>query len=219
MKRLKLIFTLTLAALSLSGCEAFLDTILTEPIFSAGEVWYDGQTYQIVKLSTCEYIFEDDSEFVTIEKNEKDKFIAKVNLSDEAFNAGEQIDVKITAKNAEDDSVEPYEQTVKVMPWALAIYDKDNKIVDKMKLDNGDYTIKMIVGLRVPIPAVLYGGGLNSKDNYQSLNWVLNSCTSFLTVGESSESTVVVTPTAVGSGVVKAILGTRTVELPVEVEM
>lgn len=42
-----------LAVILLSGCEAVLNSLVNEPLFSAGDEWYDGQTYQIVKISAC----------------------------------------------------------------------------------------------------------------------------------------------------------------------
>ena len=33
-----------LAVILLSGCEAVLNSLVNEPLFSAGDEWYDGQT-------------------------------------------------------------------------------------------------------------------------------------------------------------------------------
>ena len=60
-----------LPVILLSGCEAVLNSLVNEPLFSAGDEWYDGQTYQIVKISACSYEFEEDSEYVTLKENSK----------------------------------------------------------------------------------------------------------------------------------------------------
>ena len=33
-----------IAVILLSGCEAVLNSLVNEPLFSAGDEWYDGQT-------------------------------------------------------------------------------------------------------------------------------------------------------------------------------
>lgn len=212
----RLIVPLLLTALSLSGCEAVLDSIVNEPLFSAGDEWYDGQTYQIVKLSACTYEFEEDSEYVTLTENSKGKMIATVKMWDDIFLLGQESTVRITARNADDPEVEPFYSDVKLKPWKLAVYDKDNKMVDKMT-PGKEYTITMVTGLRSPIPVVLNGGGLKSEDNPQNLKWDLASGAGILKAGDEAATTLKVTASSVGKGKVKATLGHRTVELAVEV--
>ena len=36
-----------LAVILLSGCEAVLNSLVNEPLFSARDEWYDGQTYKM----------------------------------------------------------------------------------------------------------------------------------------------------------------------------
>ncbi len=212
----RLIVPLLLTALSLSGCAAVLDSLVNEPLFSAGDEWYDGQTYQIVKLSACTYEFEEDSEYVTLAENSKGKMIATLKMWDDIFGLGQESSVRITARNADDPEVEPYTVEVRLKPWRLAVYDKDNNIVDKMTAGQ-DYSIVMVTGLRKPVPVVLSGGGLKSEDNPQNLKWDLASGAGILTAGEETSTTVKVRSSSVGSGKVKATLGHRTVELAVKV--
>ena len=73
------------AAILLSGCEAMLNSLVNEPLFSAGDEWYDGQTYQIVKISACSYEFEEDSEYVTLKENSEGKMIATLKMWDDIF--------------------------------------------------------------------------------------------------------------------------------------
>ena len=212
----RLIVPLLLTALSMSGCAAVLDSLVNEPLFSAGEEWYDGQTYQIVKLSACTYEFEEDSEYVTLKENSEGKMIATLKMWDDIFSLGQESSVRITARNADDPEVEPYTVEVRLKPWRLAVYDKDNNIVDKMTAGQ-DYSIVMVTGLRKPVPVVLSGGGLKSEDNPQNLKWDLASGAGILTAGEETSTTVKVRASSVGSGKVKATLGHRTVELAVKV--
>lgn len=212
----RLFVPLLLAAIPLSGCEAVLNSLVSEPLFSAGEEWYDGQTYQLVKLSACTYEFEEDSEYVTLKENSEGKMIATVKMWDDIFALGQETSVTITARNADDPEVEPYKVDVRLKPWRLAIYDKDNNIVDKMTAGQ-DYSIVMVTGLRKPVPVVLSGGGLNSEDNPQNLKWDLASGAGILNAGEETSTTVKVTASSVGKGKVKATLGHRTVELEVNI--
>jgi hypothetical protein len=205
-----------IASILLSGCEAILNSLVNEPLFSAGEEWYDGQTYQIVKLSACTYDFEEDSEYVTLKENSKGKMIATVEMWDDIFNLGQESTVRITARNADDPEVDPFFVDVKLKPWALAIYDKDDNIVDKMTAGQ-DYSIVMVTGLRKPVPVVLSGGGLTSEDNPQNLSWNLSSSEGILTAGEETSTTIKVRASSVGNCKVKATLGHRTVELAVKV--
>lgn len=212
----RLFVPLLLAAIPLSGCEAMLNSLVNEPLFSAGEEWYDGQTYQLVKLSACTYEFEEDSEYVTLKENSEGKMIATVKMWDDIFALGQETSVTITARNADDPEVEPYKVDVRLKPWRLAIYDKDNNIVDKMTAGQ-DYSIVMVTGLRKPVPVVLSGGGLKSEDNPQNLDWDLASGAGILTAGEKTSTTIKVTASSVGKGKVKATLGHRTVELEVHI--
>ena len=212
----RLFVPLLLAAIPLSGCEAVLNSLVNEPLFSAGEEWYDGQTYQLVKLSACTYEFEEDSEYVTLKENSEGKMIATLKMWDDIFGLGQESSVTITARNADDPEVEPYTVEVRLKPWRLAIYDKDNNIVDKMTAGE-EYTITMVTGLRNPIPVVLTGGGLTVDDNPQSLSWDLASGAGILKAGDEAATTLKVTASSVGKGKVKATLGHRTVELAVEV--
>jgi len=204
------------AAILLSGCEAMLNSLVNEPLFSAGDEWYDGQTYQIVKISACSYEFEEDSEYVTLKENSEGKMIATLKMWDDIFGLGQESSVRITARNADDPEVEPYTVEVRLKPWRLAIYDKDNNIVDKMTAGQ-EYSIVMVTGLRNPVPVVLSGGGLKSEDNPQNLKWDIASGAGILTAGEETSTTVKVRASSVGSGKVKATLGHRTVELAVKV--
>ena len=91
-----------LAVILLSGCEAVLNSLVNEPLFSAGDEWYDGQTYQIVKISACNYEFEEDSEYVTLKENSEGKMIATLKMWDDIFGLGQESSVRITARNADD---------------------------------------------------------------------------------------------------------------------
>lgn len=216
MKKLyRYIISIILSVTALTGCEAMLDTLLTDPLFSAGEIWFDGQTYQIVKMGTCEYEFEVDCDYVKIEQNEDKKFIASVNMPDEVFNEGKEVMLTIVARNADDPEIEPVEQEVRLCPWTIAVFDKNNTPVSKMKTNNGDYTIKMAMTTKVPIPAVLFGGGLNHESNPQAINWTFPG----LTLVDSTESTLTVSPTEIGTYTVTAQLGKRKVTKTFEVEM
>ena len=135
---------------------------------------------------------------------------------DDIFGLGQESSVRITARNADDPAVEPYTVEVRLKPWRLAVYDKDNNIVDKMTAGQ-DYSIVMVTGLRKPVPVVLSGGGLKSEDNPQNLKWDLASGAGILTAGDEAATTLKVTASSVGKGKVKATLGHRTVELSVEV--
>ena len=88
-----------LAVILLSGCEAVLNSLVNEPLFSAGDEWYDGQTYQIVKISACSYEFEEDSEYVTLKENSKGKMIATLKMWDDIFGLGQESSMRISACN------------------------------------------------------------------------------------------------------------------------
>ena len=88
-----------IAVILLSGCEAVLNSLVNEPLFSAGDEWYDGQTYQIVKISACSYEFEEDSEYVTLKENSEGKMIATLKMWDDIFGLGQESSMRISACN------------------------------------------------------------------------------------------------------------------------
>lgn len=155
--------------MSLSSCQAVLDTITNSPIFFVPETMYDGQEFQITRLSTCKYKWYVNSDCFTIKEITigNDPHIA-IGTADLTPNAGKYKVVTITAVNPDKADESPVEKEVRVMPWSLVVCDMSgNSISNPNTLQAGTkYQIRAEGS-----PEYLRGGLLKDKGEYHELEW------------------------------------------------
>ena len=121
MKRLTTIIAAAAMLLSLTGCEAIIDAVTTQPIFLVYTPLYDGQNFRIIRESTCKYAWSDyDTDYIQLQLQDEEAWI-RVTLPDGATGAVEK---EITARNPEKAEVEPVTKKFTIAPWKLVIYEK-----------------------------------------------------------------------------------------------
>ena len=166
MKKAIFFLCVAAAAVAMVSCKELADQLVNVPNFEVSEAVYSGQTQQIHKLSLCKFEFsaEDYTQWVAIEPENSDGKVFATYWIHVATSACKP--VVITAKNAEDASVEPVSKTVKIHPWLLCFSKKNGDNWERMEgLDNvfgagaGTYRIQM-VALKDK------GNILDSKDLY-----------------------------------------------------
>ena len=180
MKMIRLAAALA-AMIGLVSCEEVLDSVITEPTFSVFSTIYDGQTCKLVKISACTYAWETDSpsEAVVAETGKKKRAWLTVNLSDKTRCKS----IAITARNANDATVEPFTVSTMVHPWKLVIFKKDG---DKWTECGTSYDFKGTggVSIEVRMVALQTNGSWKEVDKIpyegsdgQELNWEVASST------------------------------------------
>lgn len=153
--------------MSLSSCQAVLDTITNSPIFFVPETMYDGQEFQITRLSTCKYKWSVNSDCFTIKEITigNDPHIA-IGTADLTPNAGKYKEVTITAVNPDKADEKPVEHRVAIQPWVLKIYQDGEEVQPSALKANVAYQVRV-----VGTPKDLKSGLLKNKSEYSSFEW------------------------------------------------
>lgn len=216
MKLKKLLGGLLLSAtvITTSSCEELLENMSKVPTFYIPEIMYNGQTFQITRLATCNYQFTTDSEYLTITETSDGKFIATAK-GQWASNTSMTLPVKVTAVNPDEPSIEPQVLEIYLVDWELKIYQGENA-VSSSELKSGEtYKLKMHEkksGLEIK---TIYGG-LTDKVNPQALVWKYSA--DKVKEISSTATTFEFTPIATGIYAISADLGSyrRAVSLDVK---
>lgn len=205
MKLKKLLGGLLLSAtvITTSSCEELLESMSKVPTFYIPEIMYNGQTYQVARLGTCNYQFTTDSEYLTIAENSDGKFIATAK-GQWASNTSMTLPVKVTAVNPDEPSIEPQVLEIYLVDWELKIYQGENA-VSSSELKSGEtYKLKMHEKKSRQEIKTIYGG-LTDKVNPQALVWKYSA--DKVKEISSTATTFEFTPIAAGSYPISADLG------------
>jgi len=119
MKKSIILAAAALLLASATGCEELANSIATTPAFTIPEVTYAGQVYQITRSGTCNYAWSmDDAECKIVSSSEDKKayFHASLGSSTKVRN------VTVTARNADDASIDPCTVKTAVTPWTIVPY-------------------------------------------------------------------------------------------------
>ena len=150
MKKLTLFAAFAVAALSLNSCGFFsslASSIANNPEFQvmgdgSNEGIYNGQTFRVVKTGTCSYSWASaDPSQLVLKTDGSDAYV-----TGKLKNSSTSAYVKLTARNAQVDSIAPVVREIPVYAWELQAYDvTGNRISDPKALTRGNtYVIKMV---------------------------------------------------------------------------
>lgn len=150
MKKLTIFATLAVAAFSLSSCGFFshmANSIANNPEFQvmgdgSNEGIYNGQTFRVVKTGSCSYAFESaDPAQLKLTTSGSDAYV-----TGKLKNSSSSATIKLTARNAQVDSIAPVVHEVPVYAWELQVYDvAGSRVSDPKALVRGNtYVIKMV---------------------------------------------------------------------------
>lgn len=231
MKKIINIFAAAAAMLSLASCEAVIDSVTKNPVFEfAGTTVYDGQSAFLGTAATCKIGWKtDNSDIVYLQYDENGKN-CKATFT---LNNNLVTDVKITATNLDDATVNPFEGTITVAPWKLVIFqkvdgkweqvsreDEDNFLWPERKVGgSNNFKVQMQYlkanGSYADIDVVTYKLKLNDKGKHE-ITWagdVLSDSQAGESTKCSMEFTLDQAPASTKS--VTAKLGTKTHEIKI----
>ena len=152
MKKIHILCAAAAALVMTTSCEELANIIATNPNFSVTNEVYDGQTQQLQKLGTCKYTWTTDTPTMVTFKDEEEgsKVITYATFKFPAISATCK-EVSITAKNAEDETVEAVTNKTTVRPWALHFFKKNGDNWEDINGTNnvtvsegGDYRAQMV---------------------------------------------------------------------------
>ena len=231
MKKLTLIAALAVAALSLNSCGFFshvANSIANDPEFQvkgdgSNEGIYNGQTFRVIKTGTCSYAFESaDPSQLQLSTSGSDAYVTG-KLKNEKTSAT----IKLTAKNAQVDSIAPVVHDVPVYAWELQLYDvAGSRVSDPKALVRGNtYVVKMVRrGGTTSNPSytpvsTLKGGlslsaALSGNDETVYLNFSLSN-SSYQKISSTSTTYTIQTPAKAATCTVSATLGSYTSKLAI----
>ena len=139
MKKLVYLLVAAAALLSVSSCNALLESLSSNPVFElAGSTVYDGQKAFLGTTATCKIGWKtNNSNVVTLNYDENGKnCVATFKLANDVIT-----DVEVTATNLDDNTIDPYTGSFTVVPWKLTIFQKvDGKWV-QVSNANDDYFV------------------------------------------------------------------------------
>ena len=117
MKKIITLIAAVASLMSLSSCEALLDTIANDPMFQVRDL-YDGQEFRLIRTSTCTYEWYGwNKDYVSLEVKGKEAWITV------SLNGNDQpVKTSISAKNPDKADVEPRTEEFEIRPWKLAIF-------------------------------------------------------------------------------------------------
>ncbi|MBQ4284926.1 MAG: hypothetical protein II720_00535 [Bacteroidales bacterium] len=121
MKRIITIIAAVAAIMSLSSCEALLETITSDPMFQVRNL-YDGQEFRIIRTGTCNYEWYGyNKDYVSLEIKGKEAWMTVTlpALTDHA------IKTEISAKNLDKPEVTPQTNEFEIRPWKLVVFEAD----------------------------------------------------------------------------------------------
>ena len=189
MKKIHILCAAAAALVMTTSCEEILNVITTNPTFSVTDTVYDGQTQQLQKLGTCKYAWSTDSPtMVTFEdKEEGSKVITYATFKFPGTSAKCQ-KVSITAKNAEDDSIDPVTNSTTVRIWAFYFYKKNGDNWEKLDgynnatvSANGTYRAQMVAlqddNSWKEVSVINYKFSLSGGTENGKLDWTINPTT------------------------------------------
>ena len=231
MKKLTILAALAVAALSLNSCGFFshlANSIANDPEFQvmgdgSNDGIYNGQTFRVVKTGTCSYAFESaDPSQLKLSTNGSDAYV-----TGKLKNSGTSAYIKLTAKNAQVDSIAPVVHEVPVYAWELQAYDvTGNRISDPKALTRGNtYVIKMVrrggttsnpsftpvAGLR---SGLTLSAALSGNDETIYLNFS-HSNSAYQKISSTSTTYTIQTPAKSATCTVSATLGDYTSKLAI----
>ena len=170
-----------------TSCEEILNVITTNPTFSVTETVYDGQTQQLQKLGTCKYAWSTDSpDKVTFEdKEEGSKVITYATFKFPGTSAKCQ-KVSITAKNAEDETIDPVTNSTTIRPWTVHFFKKNGNNWEDINGTNnvtvnaaGTYRAQMVAlqddNSWTPVSVINYKFTISGGTENGKLLWVTPS--------------------------------------------
>ena len=231
MKKLTILAALALAALSLNSCGFFshiANSIANDPEFQvkgdgSNEGVYNGQTFRVVKTGTCSYSWSSaDPSQLVLKTDGSDAYV-----TGKLKNASTSATIKLTAKNAQVDSIAPVVHEIPVYAWELQAYDvTGNRISDPKALTRGNtYVIKMVRrggSSSSPsfTPVAELRSGLNLSAMMSGDDQILNlafslSNSSFTKLSSTSTTYTLQTPAKSATCTVSATLGSYTSKLTI----
>ena len=122
MKKIHILCAAAAALVLTTSCEEILNVIATTPTFSVTDEVYDGQTQQLQKLGTCKYAWSTDSPSIVTFKDEEEGSKVITYATFKLTAASKPVKVSITAKNAEDESVDPVTNSTTVRIWTVHFF-------------------------------------------------------------------------------------------------
>ena len=223
MKKLTILVSIAVAGVLLYSC-GFLNyaanSISTNPEFQvkgdgSNEGIYNGQTFRAIKTATCEYAWT---------SSDPSQLIVKTSGSD-AYLTGKLKDPtksaypKLTARNAQVDTIAPVTHEVPVYAWGIQIYDAADKLVSNPKqLVRGNTYIAKMVKISgssyTPVANLIGGLKLSAGDETINLPFSFTN-SSFSSLSTTSTTCTFQTPSKATSCTVKATLGDYTATLAI----
>lgn len=191
------------AIMTVSSCEEVLQNMEKVPTFYIPEIMYNGQTFQITRLSTCRYQFTTDSEYLDITETSDGKFIATA-VGKWDYWTLMTLPVRVTAVNPDEPSIEPQVQDIYLVDWALKVYEGENEVSDSELKTGRTYKLKMVERKSGRVVDKIYGG-MTDKVNPQALVWKYSA--DQVKEISSTATTFEFTPIATGMYAITADLG------------
>ena len=191
------------AIMTVSSCEEVLQNMEKVPTFYIPEIMYNGQTFQITRLSTCRYQFTTDSEYLDITETSDGKFIATA-VGKWDYWTLMTLPVRVTAVNPDEPSIEPQVQDIYLVDWALKVYEGENEVSDSELKTGRTYKLKMVERKSGLVVDKIYGG-MTDKVNPQALVWKYSA--DKVKEISSTATTFEFTPIATGIYAITADLG------------
>ena len=198
MKKSIILCAAAAALVMTTACEEILNVITTNPTFSVTETVYDGQTQQLQKLGTCKYAWSTDHDNLVKFEDVEDgsKVITYATFKFPGTSAKCQ-KVSITARNAEDETIDPVTNSTTIRPWTLHFFKKNGDNWEDINGTNnatvsagGKYRVQMVAlqddNSWTPVNVINYkftisGGTVNGK-----LEWTTpSSLESNIVLGET----------------------------------
>ena len=192
------------AIMTVSSCEELLQNMSKVPMFYIPEIMYNGQTFQITRMSTCNYQFTTDSEYLVITETSDGKFIATA-VGKWAYWTLMTLPVRVTAVNPDEPSIEPQVLEIYLVDWALKVYEGENEVSDSELKSGRTYKLKMVEKKSGRVVDTIYGG-ITDKVNPQALVWKYSA--DQVKEISSTATTFEFTPIATGIYAISADLGT-----------
>ena len=183
------------AIMTVSSCEEVLQNMEKVPTFYIPEIMYNGQTFQITRLSTCRYQFTtetSDGKFIATAVGKWDYWTLMT------------LPVRVTAVNPDEPSIEPQVQDIYIVDWALKVYEGENEVSDSELKTGRTYKLKMVERKSGLVVDKIYGG-MTDKVNPQALVWKYSA--DQVKEISSTATTFEFTPIATGMYAITADLG------------
>ena len=227
MKKLSILVSVAVAGLLMYSCGFFnymANSIATQPEFQvkgdgSAEGIYNGQTFRAIKTGTCDYAWSSsDPSQLIVKTSGNDAYV-----TGRLKNAAQSAYPKLTARNAQIDSIAPVTHEVPVFAWTLKVYDAAGSLVKDPKalVRNNTYIIKMVkIGgsssspSYTPVAKLIGGLKISAGDETINLPFTLSN-SSYTTISSTSTTYTIQTPAKAASCTVRATLGDFTESLAI----